>query len=267
MLHTDIGQCIYCGETNPPLTREHVLPRGLGGFRAPTGYHEALVLRRASCGPCQQITQQIEHECLTQMLWPIRSRLKFDRKDRRPSHVPIQLLLADGSTITRNVEPELAHAPIVVTHFDKAEVLGKRSYSPRTTVVFPPQFHVSARQHGAKGIGLSARENRPRFAQMLAKIGLGLAVAQFGLKGFHPLVREFIRFLPNDYRHWVGGRKRKDDSRSKNLHSLMLTVENTPSGAFVIAEIQLFASYGAPVNYVIVGKPLVPDQYRKMPHV
>jgi len=26
---SDIGHCIYCGSTNEPLTREHVIPRGL----------------------------------------------------------------------------------------------------------------------------------------------------------------------------------------------------------------------------------------------
>ncbi len=26
-----VGKCIYCGTKQPPLTREHVVPYGLGG--------------------------------------------------------------------------------------------------------------------------------------------------------------------------------------------------------------------------------------------
>ena len=206
-LYTDIGECIYCGETESPLTREHVLPRGLGGSIAPHGHHEALVLQRASCESCRQITEQIEDECLRSRFWPIRSRLKLNRKDRRPSHVPIHLELADGTTEVRNVEPETAHAAILMTHFDKAEVLDlrQRSQMPRIKAIFPPEFGVPASQHGAVKVGIKGRANNPRFAQMLAKIGLGVVVAESGADGFHPLVRDFIRFLPNDYRHWVGG--------------------------------------------------------------
>jgi hypothetical protein len=92
--HTNVGQCIYCGEASSPLTREHVLPRGLGGFKSPAGSSNALVLQQASCESCQVITQSIEDDCLSGQFWPIRSRLKFNRKDRRPLSVPVQLVLA-----------------------------------------------------------------------------------------------------------------------------------------------------------------------------
>ena len=49
----DVGECIYCGDTKPPLTREHILPRGLGGELSPVALHQALVLRQASCSRCQ----------------------------------------------------------------------------------------------------------------------------------------------------------------------------------------------------------------------
>jgi hypothetical protein len=47
-----------------------------------------------------------------------------------------------------------------------------------------------------------------------------------------------IRFLPNDYRHWVGGRNGPPKS---NLHFLKVHVENTYCGAFIVVDIGLFA--------------------------
>lgn len=60
----NVGACIYCGDKTPPLSREHVLPRGLGGGSAPDGYSGALVLQNASCEICRRVTQKIEEQCL-----------------------------------------------------------------------------------------------------------------------------------------------------------------------------------------------------------
>lgn len=49
------------------------------------------------------------------------------------------------------------------------------------------------------------RGHNQRFARMLAKIALGLAVAKFGISGFEPLVRDLILNKPEEYGHWVGG--------------------------------------------------------------
>src|SRR4051794_33678678 len=98
MFHTDIGQCIYCGNTKPPLTREHVLPRGLGGFKSPNGYRSALVLQNASCEPCRKATQQIENDCLVNMLPHIRGRLGWWRKDRSARGILTEVRLPNGST-------------------------------------------------------------------------------------------------------------------------------------------------------------------------
>lgn len=86
-------------------------------------------------------------------------------------------------------------------------------------------------------------------------------MSAYGVKGFHPLVRDFIRFLPNDYRHWVGG---LDDGEipSVALHEIGLQIKSTDYGVFIVAEIRLFASFGAPTNYVVVGKPLGPEKFQ-----
>jgi IS5 family transposase len=47
-LALDVGACIYCGDDRSRLTREHVLPRGLGGNWEPEGFSDALVTGRAN---------------------------------------------------------------------------------------------------------------------------------------------------------------------------------------------------------------------------
>ncbi|MBP6077135.1 MAG: hypothetical protein KA520_12490 [Nitrosomonas sp.] len=48
-------KCIYCGNTDEKLTKEHIVPRGLGG---------TCTIPSASCKKCQKITSQLEHSIL-----------------------------------------------------------------------------------------------------------------------------------------------------------------------------------------------------------
>jgi len=59
-LHLNIGKCIYCDNTMPPLTREHILPRGLGGNEAPTGLSNALVLNNASVNLASRLLSELK---------------------------------------------------------------------------------------------------------------------------------------------------------------------------------------------------------------
>lgn len=54
-----IGKCIYCGSTDN-LTREHVVPRGLGG---------PWLLLKASCKKCARITSDFEGGVLGGILY------------------------------------------------------------------------------------------------------------------------------------------------------------------------------------------------------
>lgn len=107
-------------------------------------------------------------------------------------------------------------------------------------------------------IGVDLYADSKVFAQMLAKIALGLAVAKFGLTGFEPFVRNFILKNPNQYGHWVGGFAGTERAAlpSSSFHRLHLQTKQVSAGTFIIVEIQLFAEYGGPTNYVVVGRPL-----------
>jgi HNH endonuclease len=49
------NRCIYCEDGRAPFTREHVIPRGLGG---------GIIFPKASCEECRKITHDIETYCL-----------------------------------------------------------------------------------------------------------------------------------------------------------------------------------------------------------
>jgi len=92
---------------------------------------------------------------------------------------------------------------------------------------------------------------------MLAKIALGVAVAKFGVTEFEPLVRNFILCNPEEYGHWVGGFAGipKQELRPTQLHQIHLLTARAKAGVFIIVELRLFAEFGGPTNYVVVGRP------------
>jgi len=226
-LSLDIGACIYCGDVKPPLSREHVLPRGLGGNWAPEGYSNALVLQNATCERCRQITQKIEEECLRVMMDPARARLGLKRKDRSAAQMSVLVDLPDGSTEHRDVDSSEVLAAIAIPSYYEAGALTNRPITETAPcdyhfMVMAPASRRLLQQSARVGVALSV--NAKTFAQMLAKIALGVAVARFGVTGFEPLVQKFILCNPDEYGHWVGGfaGTQKQEARSAEFHKIHL---------------------------------------------
>ena len=245
------------------MTREHVLPRGLGGGDAPVGRHAALVLQEASCEKCRAITQNIERECLRDMMEYGRSRLGLKRKDRRKSKTKAFVDLLDGSSEEREINSDEILGPVILPSYYEAAALSNK---PLTNSVPCPCDHkmIVIRPASAKALanvarlGVSLRSTPKTFARMLAKIALGLTVAHLGIDGFVPTVRNFILRNPDQCGYWVGGYAGTDKAypTSGNLHHVVLRLANLKSGDFIVVELQLFAEYGGPNNYVVVGRAL-----------
>lgn len=258
----DVGKCIYCGETNPPLTREHILPRGLGGNVVPEGRTQAFVLQKATCEPCRRITSQIEEECLRRMMDYARARLGLKRKDRKANQMEMLVDLPDGSTGRRNVDADSVLGPIIIPSYYEAGALTNR---PLPDSPAPCDYHMIVvaaargeilRQSPRVGVDLSC--DSKMFSRMLAKIAFGAAVARYGVDGFVPTVRNFILRDENEGGHWVGGfaGTQRLPSASSKLHRMRVMTRTFPNGTFIIVKVHLFAQYGAPTNYVVVGKPV-----------
>lgn len=252
----DVGQCIYCGDKAPALTREHVLPRGLGGGAAPDGHSNALVLQNASCERCRCITQKIEEQCLVSMMGPGRAKIGLVRKDRARKTTKAVITKIERTNEERELDWNFVPGPVVLPSFYEAtELSGKPTpevapFDAKMIVVAPP----TRAMHGvASGIGVTLNFDSQVFAQMLAKIALGVAVARLGVSGFEPFIQELIIGNPNEYGRWVGGFAglQRINPPTSDFHSVALLVRPP----YVIVEICLFASYGGPSNYVLVGRP------------
>lgn len=86
-----VGRCIYCGTNALPLTREHVIPFGLGG---------RLVLPAASCKECAKATSALERDCLRGMFEIYRARTGYPtRRKKLPRDlVHVAAVFDNGST-------------------------------------------------------------------------------------------------------------------------------------------------------------------------
>jgi hypothetical protein len=102
-----VGECIYCGDRHSTLTREHIVPYGLGGN---------MILPRASCHTCADITKRFEQKCLRMTMGPLRIRLgvKTRHPKQRPKTLDLELLHEDGRLETVHVPAAQYPASIVL---------------------------------------------------------------------------------------------------------------------------------------------------------
>lgn len=237
------------------------MPRGLGGNEAPDGFSDALVLQRASCDTCRNITRRIEEECLISMMGPGRAKLGLRRKDRASPTTTADIDLPDGTREERELHWSEVPGPIVLPSFYEAGVLSDKP----TPDVAPCDYKIVVVAPGrgpifdeASRVGVSLSANAKTFAQLLAKIGLGISVAHLGFGGFTPLIQDFVRTNPDEYGRWVGGfaGTSRIEPRSRELHSVRLIPNGGPDGKFIVVELRLFAEFGGPTNYVVVGRQL-----------
>lgn len=258
-MNLDIGVCIYCGARNVPLTREHVLPRGLGGSASPEGMADALVLQKASCGRCQQITQKIEKDCLTLMMDSAREKLGMKRKDRVKNEKKASLKLNDNSMVEQFVSWDSIPGVMIIPAFHTAGCFkGSPIDAPlacdyKVIIVEPARAKLSG---DVAEVGVELAANPVVFAQMLAKIALGAAVAEYGYGNFEPFIQNVILKDGLGWGYWIGGYADTDhvEEDTNSFHSINIWHDDGPDGRLIMASIRLFAEYGAPANYVLVGR-------------
>jgi hypothetical protein len=191
-----------------------------------------------------------------------RSRLGLKRKDRRSSKMEMRVELLDGTSERREVNADEVLGPVVLPCFYEAGVLANKPISDETApcdyhMIIVAPAHKSVMEEAARA-GVRLRADSKMFARMLAKIALGMAVAKFGVTGFAPTVRNLILNTQNEYGHWVGGYAGTPEAAIVHpvLHRIHLQTKQFSVGTFIVVEIQLFAEYGGPSNYVVVGRPL-----------
>jgi hypothetical protein len=244
-----VGQCIYCGRTDEPLHREHIVPRCLGG---------SWILYKASCPKCEGVTREFEGCIAADQALVIRTLAKLPTRPKNgwPKSLPLK--------VTRAGQEEIIDCPVEM-------------YPIRLTLeTYPPPACIDKRPY-VKGIDIlgvgfanpSAKvigKLRDRFqiddynfsvtlqgltqARLLAKIALGFAVAAYGAKIIkHSYIRRAVLGQSEDIGKWVGCFSRPAPEANV-LHQVRLSIERDNN---IHAYVRLFARYGTPEYLIVVG--------------
>lgn len=245
-----VGHCIYCDAEHQKLTREHIVPLGLGG---------TFVLPASSCAACAGITSAFEREVLRGPMWAVRARLQL--KSRRAALAPKSAPLI----VVRSGKEELIDLPLVAhplllmfPRFAEPAVFGGGHKSGiimrgHATYYFGRNPRDVLSDLGADDFRLTQEYAIVPFAQLLGKIAWSMAAAEGRLAQIDrkpgSLVDALIK-TPDDIGRWVGTFPEAPAPQPGVLHTLV----PMEIGGYLAYHIQLFADAQTPRYGVVVGK-------------
>jgi hypothetical protein len=236
-----VGRCIYCGASDRPLGREHIIPYGLDGD---------LILPSASCGDCAAITSKFERICLRGFLQGPRHLLDVTSRRGAPTKLP---LLGDHGITPLPFDK----APIILMMpvYDLPTALGGPALGQeRKSAVWVMPLRLVASDLSSYGGSVGTQPlHQPSFCRMLAKIAHSMAVAEIGLGRFHPHLLEIIYGRDEQPHQLIGGLLERR-APTRHRHEITTMVHEIGNSELIVAEIRLFADLGAPTYVVVVGE-------------
>ncbi len=192
-----------------------------------------------------------------------RARLGLKRKDRRSRKMRALIDLPDGSREDRYIDSDDILGPVILPSFYEAGAVANKPFSRSFECLRDLKVIIVAPGRGKMldytRIGVELNCKPLTFGRMLAKIALGITVAYLGVDGFVPTVRNLILNNPDECGYWVGGfgGSAGESPQTTALHKVNIKgAAHLKSGDLIVVEIQLFAEYGGPNNYVVVGRAL-----------
>jgi hypothetical protein len=258
------GYCIYCGSVNPPLSKEHVIPHGLGG---------STILLKASCEKCADITKRFEQICLRENFGQFRWYTKMS--SRNPKGIPTHMV---------GLEVTASHSRTKAVPIDEMKpllILPRFTLPPRLRSGGEGPIPYQLRIFGASKKATHAPEGSvvtihpfkmDAFYRLLAKIAHGKLVAYFNMDGIEPLLLDLIlKGELNGVEYLIGDADVNVFSAPPlaDGHVRQMTqpkVGRTASGEYLIAfEIQLFCPFTDVAYSVIAGRSAAPPQDRPDP--
>ena len=258
-IYDGFGFCIYCRDVpSYALRDEHIVGKALGG---------KMIIRRASCHPCEAITHAFEGHAAHQAF--LHQRLYTGLKKSEPQKLTIHKM-RDGTRAPDLMEPKdyqvFGHFPV----YPPAQALlgippsmMEPAYASIATAVIGPVprsvfmasvpiEEVPPDAPTAEHINIDLRE----FSRSIAKIAFCFAAVNVGLDAFESLVPDYILGnieLGSSY--FVGSDltdlNRKEPEAFHRITIDCVYVCGVPS---VVATVRLFAVVGSPAYRVYLGR-------------
>ncbi len=248
--YPSIGHCIYCG-SDRKLSREHIIPFGLGGN---------LVFTDASCDQCARVTSDFERYCLRNMFLAARTHMNLPTRKRkeRPKTLRLSYFKNEGDhewlDIPVSDHPYAVVLPVIqpptlfsgAPHRDGLVIEG-------TSVRAGPNFYQKLQSFGPNK-AFTQEFSPDLFGRLLAKIAHGYAVGEVGSYNFRPFLQGLILGTQTFSSSFIGGGSSQGSRRL--LHQLSLEWR----ASFLVCSITLFsmeasdsAGSAGPTYDVIVG--------------
>ncbi len=251
--YEEIGRCIYCPEQTE-LTDEHVAPYGIGG---------QVVLKKASCKACAQMTGEVERRVLRQLWWVPRSSLQAPtrRSKERPRSFTLQLTLPTGDVFSEQLPIELGRMIYFPVFQPPTYLQGRMEAGPldfsKGKFLMDPESQDRIEKFVVEKYGVGV-EIRPRvdipaesFTRFLGKIGYCLAVALVGVDAVYGSdVRHIVRGSLDTASVWIGctgDRKMNEDASDLECYA------EGRSDA-VLSQMRFFSRLNGPTYAVVVTR-------------
>lgn len=250
-----VGRCIYCGTTEGPLDREHIVPFGLGGN---------LVLPASSCRACSGTTSAFEMSCLRAYLGKFRLRFGFpSRKGKfRPEDSIFKTTDGFGNQGHFALPPE--KSPRILTFF-RLQTAGLLSGVPASSSFEPEPVVI---YHGDDRWAFETtwdvgEYTHADFCRLLAKIGHSYAIGDQGydvVSQYEMLLPDLILGRRSDFGNLIGGYPADPPAEKSQAFELQVVRGEQGGFEFILVDVRLFGFMGTPKYHVVVGRRLLAAQ-------
>lgn len=231
-LSREIGQCVYCASFSD-LTDEHVVPEGLGG---------KVVLKKASCSACADMTSRFERVFLREMMHSYRyyHSIRGKKKKRSPDDAVWVDLCGAKLLAMRDDLPTIVIFPL----FNGPRRLGRDEPGLDALVLCLPAKNRHAKVAGAE---IESRLDPRAFARALAKIAHCSVCFHYGLEDFQPMLLPLIRGEIVDFNEFLG----TDEAATSSDYHFHVELEEVDreDGTIIVAHIYLLSCFGRAAHF------------------
>jgi hypothetical protein len=257
-----IGKCIYCFSTTN-LSDEHVIAYSLNAN---------VILPKASCGRCRDITSRIENDVSRGLAWQMRTALGFPTRHSKNVPATFPLGIVKGG-IEKIINVPVSNHPIIMpiplfempVYFDNHILKKNRGFEEGIglkgiQILWFRDLEKILKEYNADNIFIVQKVDHIAFARMIAKIAYCLAVAEYGLDGIaEAFVLPAILGNRSDIGQWVGSSEQVLPENPNTAHTSQVQSFKNPASqnldGIILVFVRLFSNIPSPVYITIVGRP------------